>query len=129
MKLLVNHDNIFYAKRHNSPFPSIIYCPKCDCNWHKRFVPEYCPECGTKVTDNPGTGFNEESSLIEEGKLGIRILQCPKCKLKYPATLKSNRCRRCHTLLVNATPVKNFINKLIFSWRLLKYKLRNQKTF
>jgi hypothetical protein len=129
MKLPGNQDDIFYAKRHNSPFASIIYCPECECHWHKRFVPEYCPECGAKVTNNPGTGFNEESSIIEEVKLGIKILQCPNCKLKYPAAHKSDACRRCHTPLVNATPVKNFINKVIFHYRDSRYRLRNMKKF
>ena len=129
MELPMNQDDIFYAKRHDSPFPSIIYCPQCDCHWHKRFVPEYCPECGAKVTNTPGTGYNEDSALIEKGKLGIKILQCPKCKLRYPELVirRSNRCQRCNTSLTNATPVKNFVNKIIFHWRCLRYKWRNMR--
>ena len=60
-----------------NPFGS-INCPGCELSWTSEFVPRYCPECGTKVTDDPAPSnepFNKKLIMA-----GWHFSKCPYCK-------------------------------------------------
>lgn len=59
-----------------------IYCPGCDMRWMPEFVPEYCPMCGAKVTDNPTASCERVHQYMK--KSGSPFSQCQYCKRGFP---------------------------------------------
>ena len=105
-----------------------ISCPKCSSFWVKDFVPEFCPECGSRVSYQAGRGMENHVEIIKQGKFGINILQCPNCKLRYPEIRgRKQMCFRCNCPLVNANRISNLTRKLLFHWRCLRYTFRNRR--
>jgi len=95
-------------------FSNFVNCPKCNSFWVKEYGPEFCPECGSRVSDQAGRGMEDMVELIEEVHAPINILQCPNCKLRYPH-IEDKRyriCFRCQIPLVNATPVRNILRRM-----------------
>ena len=117
-----------YRSVYRSPFPGMINCPQCGLSWVKEYVPEFCPECGSRVSDKAGTGMKKMLELVEKANLGINILQCPKCKLRYPQVSDKELrvCFRCWVPLVNATPVKNILRKISWHSMLIGKVLRGK---
>ncbi|MFC1793682.1 hypothetical protein ACFL3Q_08870 [Planctomycetota bacterium] len=110
---------------YEDPFPYMTECPKCHMFWPDEYVPLFCPECDSRVSYKAGDGMQDMVRLIEEGKLPINILQCPRCKLRYPqvSDRKLRKCFRCKLPLVNATPTRNFLRKIFFHWRSFPWSL------
>jgi hypothetical protein len=113
MKTLMNPS---VSTAYEDPFPYMTECPKCRLFWLDEYVPEFCPECGSRVSDQAGEGMKGTVELIEKAKLPINILKCPNCKLRYPQVTdkKLRICFRCQIPLVNASPLKNILRKV--SW-------------
>lgn len=101
-----------------------IFCSKCSSFWLHEFAPEYCPECGAKVTDNPGQAdgvINDLIKLIRLGEVQIPISKCNKCQLEYPGGVDiwENGCLRCYGPLTQygeysfRYKVKKFVKRIL----------------
>jgi hypothetical protein len=101
-----------------------INCPKCYTFWFHEYVPEYCAECGAKLTDNPGQADGEINDIVELIKLAkapIPISKCTKCQLEYPGTPDQwkNGCLRCYGPLTQygdysfRYKVKKFVRRIL----------------
>ena len=144
----MNQSNIFDAKQNNSPFPSTVCCPNCNYRWRKRHATEFCPECGAKVTDTQGTGFNKTTDIIhqpflekqlnrtmqimgnyvaftEKGHVPQTIIQCPKCSYRSPKFPEEELriCPRCRITMKNMTPLKNILYRIRYYWKQLRHRL------
>lgn len=123
METLTNQNS---QTRYKDPSPNIICCPQCGIAWVRAYVPEFCPECGSRVSYKAGTGMEDMVEVIEEGKLPVNIIQCPNCKLRYPQLSKLKNCFRCQTQLVNTTPIRNILRKVLWHSRPIRKILRGQ---
>ena len=125
MEILTNQQ---HQTRCRSPFPGFIDCPQCGLGWIEEYVPEFCPECGSRVSYKAGTGMEDMVDLIKKAKLPINILQCPNCKLLYPQVRdkKSRICFRCQFPLVNSMPLRNVLRKVLWHSRSFGKILRGQ---
>jgi len=65
--------------------------------------------------------MNDLVELIEESGVGIDILECPNCKLRYPKSKNKTWrfCLRCDLALVNASPIKNGLRKIAWYVKLI----------
>ena len=147
----MNRYNIFDAKQNNHPFASTTCCPDCNYHWHKRYATEFCPECGAKVIDTQGIGFNKTTDVMprpflpflekqlnrsmqrmgnyvaftEKGHVPQTIIQCPKCSYRSPKFPEKELriCPRCRIAMKNMTPLKNVLYRIRYYWKQLRHRL------
>ncbi len=72
-----------------------VHCPGCELYWGLDFVPEYCPRCGAKVTNNPAQSHENLFQLLRDA--GSSFSQCTYCKKGVPGEPKkwANICPYC----------------------------------
>ena len=101
-----------------------IVCPKCCSIWLREYAPEYCLECGAKLTDNPGQGDSGTKELIHwirYRELPVPISKCTKCQLEYIGGIDiwKNGCLRCYGPLTQygdysfRYKVKKFVRRIL----------------
>ena len=90
---------ISHLYRERSEVPNqfgIICCPGCELSWTQQFIPEYCPRCNAKVTDNPTPSFKNIYQYLK--KVGGPFSQCLYCKRDIygePERWRNNSCPYC----------------------------------
>ena len=64
----------------------ITHCPNSNCSmwWIWEFVPQYCPECNTKVTDTPSQSYETMVELSRKHGLPITVSRCTVCGFEIP---------------------------------------------
>jgi len=72
-----------------------VRCCKCGLSWLEEFIPEICPECGNKLTNNPGRGFNDIIELMKLAKQPYPTARCQRCNLQIPKDWKFPECPGC----------------------------------
>ena len=72
-----------------------VRCRKCGLSWLEEFIPEICPECGNRLTNKPGKGFEDIIELMQLAKLPYQTVHCKYCKLRVPKDWQSSECPRC----------------------------------
>jgi len=75
----------------------IIPCPNCEFHWSMEYVPEYCPNCGAKVTDKPAGSYENIIKYIKDQRLGIPLSRCISChkEVILPPELHHDMCPYC----------------------------------
>jgi len=59
-----------------------ITCPKCGLDWTKHFVPEFCPDCGTRVAAVAGDGIEQTIQWMEFIGNPWKLAACSHCGLR-----------------------------------------------
>lgn len=98
-----------------------VTCPECHIGWEKKYVPEFCINCGIQVTDAPGRGEEELIQAMERAKVPMKIVVCNYCGQRYIDTPNLAFCFRCYTP-IGGRPVEGLVAGLIK--RLLSMRAR-----
>jgi hypothetical protein len=77
-----------------------IMCRECYLAWIYPFVPEYCPQCGIKLTDQPGEGYEPLYRAMEKNGINLNFWVCPHCQLRIDELVPCDMCPRCFNPVV-----------------------------
>ncbi|HBG27740.1 MAG: hypothetical protein A2Y10_15240 [Planctomycetes bacterium GWF2_41_51] len=88
-----------FKEEHSDGF--LCRCPECGIIWIKKYAPEFCIECGTRVLQKPSEEFSWEIEISEKMRGFCLTFNCPKCNMVIPESVRHlmKRCLRCFTPL------------------------------